>query len=148
MSKRRESSNGDEHLRDPEVTDVQKSIELGFDTAKQLTTLSAGSSVLIATFLKDIFSDDAGDLAISAFETLLVGTSFICFGLTLLMSVAAMWLFAVMRRMRAEYTSARLHSSRFTLSCLPWSSLLVSALSHMPSGQIFSPRKHQEGARK
>jgi len=83
--------------------DVQKSIELGFDTAKQLTTLSAGSSVLLATFLKDIFSNAEGNLAINAFETSLIGISFFCLGFTLLLSISAMWGFAIMRRMRAGF---------------------------------------------
>ena len=48
---------------------------------------------IIATFLKDIFSDDDGNLAIDAFETGLIGISFVCFGLTLLTSVIAMWFF-------------------------------------------------------
>jgi hypothetical protein len=35
--------------------DVRESFKLGFEAVKHLTTLSAGSLVLIATFLKDIF---------------------------------------------------------------------------------------------
>jgi hypothetical protein len=70
-------------------------------------SLSAGSSVLVATFLKDIFSDDKGNLAISAFETTLIGTSFVCFGATLLASVLAMWLFGVMRRMLGPFKRQR-----------------------------------------
>ena len=87
--------------------DTRKSIELGFDTVKQLTTLSAGSSVLVATFPKDIFSDDEGNLAIDAFETTLIGASFVCFGATLLASVLAMWLFGVMRRMLGPFERQR-----------------------------------------
>jgi thioredoxin-dependent peroxiredoxin len=40
---------------DPAADGAATSITLGFEAVKQLTTLAAGSTVLIATFLKDIF---------------------------------------------------------------------------------------------
>ncbi len=45
-----------------------KSLKQGFQLAKQLTTLNAGSIVLIATFLKDIFPNENGVLGIGSLE--------------------------------------------------------------------------------
>ena len=36
--------------RDPDEEDIQESIKPGFEAVKHLTTLSAGSTVLIGTF--------------------------------------------------------------------------------------------------
>jgi hypothetical protein len=45
-----------------------KSLKQGFELAKHLTTLNAGSIVLIATFLKDIFPNENGVLGIGSLE--------------------------------------------------------------------------------
>jgi hypothetical protein len=41
--------------------DVQDSFKLGFDGVKHLATLNAGSFVILATFLNDIFPKRAVD---------------------------------------------------------------------------------------
>ena len=45
-----------------------KSLEQGFQLATHLTTLNAGSIVLIAIFLKDIFPNKNGVLDIGSLE--------------------------------------------------------------------------------
>jgi hypothetical protein len=63
---------------------------LAFETAKQLTTLNAGSIVLIGAFLKDIFPSENGTLAVSAGMKLLIALSFLSFGASLVGSTFAM----------------------------------------------------------
>ena len=61
--------------------------QLHLDLYKHLTTLSAGSLVLIATFLKDIFPKHDGLLDVGFGLKLLIGASFVSLGLSLLSSV-------------------------------------------------------------
>ena len=65
----------------------------GFEVVKQLTTLSAGSIVLIGTFIKDIFPRDAhtGALAVDSISKGLIISSFILFGLSLVASSVSMY---------------------------------------------------------
>jgi hypothetical protein len=65
-------------------------IKLSFDNLKQLTTLNAGSVVLIGTFLKDIFPSAKGTLDVSPGIKLLIAASFICFGVSLALSAYLM----------------------------------------------------------
>src|SRR5215203_5259556 len=58
------------------------------DQFKHLTTLSAGSIVLIATFLKDIFPrSDNGDLTMNLGLKLFIAASFVLLGISLISSV-------------------------------------------------------------
>jgi uncharacterized ion transporter superfamily protein YfcC len=66
-----------------EVPYFTESLKLAFDTSKQLTTLNAGSIVIIGTFLTDIFPSKSGALALGPGIKLLIAASFICFGLVL-----------------------------------------------------------------
>ena len=70
-------------------------LSLPFETAKHLTTLTAGSIVLIGTFLKDIFPRDpqTDTLSLSDFSTMLVGAAFILFAFSLLTASYFMILF-------------------------------------------------------
>jgi hypothetical protein len=61
--------------------------QLLMDMFKHLTTLSAGSLVLIATFLKDIFPRDNGLLDVCFGLKLLIGASFAFLGISLISSV-------------------------------------------------------------
>jgi hypothetical protein len=83
------------------------SIQLAFDTTKQLTTLNAGSIVLIGTFLKDIFPSKNGVLDVGPETRLLIAVSFISFGVSLILATYAMYLYyRLLRRiMLGEYTS-------------------------------------------
>ena len=64
--------------------------KLSHDTQKHLTTLTAGSIVLISTFLKDIFPKGKnGILLIGMPIIVLIAVSFFCFGCSLL---GATWL--------------------------------------------------------
>ena len=72
----------------PDVTEV---ITLGFEWMKQLTTLSAGSIVVIGTFLSNIFpTDKQGTLTIPLGIKLLIGAAFVGFGVSLIVSAIAM----------------------------------------------------------
>jgi hypothetical protein len=72
----------------PDVTEV---ITLGFEWMKQLTTLSAGSIVVIGTFLSNIFpTDKQGALTVPWYTDLLIGAAFVSFGVSLIVSARAM----------------------------------------------------------
>ena len=76
---------------DVQSQNFRESAKLSFEARKHLTTLSAGSVVLIATFLKDIFPKGAdGVLLIGPGLKLLIAGSFIFFGLTILTSTYGM----------------------------------------------------------
>jgi hypothetical protein len=79
----------------PNEENDENALSLPFETAKHLTTLTAGSIVLIGTFLKDIFPRDpeTDTLALSAFSTKLVGAAFLLFGISLLTASYFMILF-------------------------------------------------------
>jgi hypothetical protein len=71
--------------------DVAEVIKLGFEWMKQLTTLSAGSIVVIGTFLSNIFpTDKQGTLTMPLGIKLLIGAAFVCFGVSLIVSAKAM----------------------------------------------------------
>jgi hypothetical protein len=71
--------------------DVAEVIKLGFEWMKQLTTLSAGSIVVIGTFLSNIFpTDNQGTLTIPLCIKLLIGLAFVGFGVSLIVSAKAM----------------------------------------------------------
>src|SRR3712207_1141808 len=72
---------------------IRDSIKSAFETVKQVTTLSAGSTVLLATFLKDIFAGAGGvetlaDLTVRV--KVMVVTAFLLFGLTLVFAMTSL----------------------------------------------------------
>ena|SRR5215217_3544465 len=67
-----------------------ESIKMAFEASKQLTTLNAGAIVIIGTFLKDIFPSKHGTLTVGPFLKGLIASSFICFGVSLLLASIAM----------------------------------------------------------
>ena len=79
-----------EEIRDEDIQYVTEEVKLSFDNLKQLTTLNAGSIVLIGTFLNDIFPSTKGILDVSPIIKLLITASFICFGLSLALSAYLM----------------------------------------------------------
>jgi hypothetical protein len=82
--------------------DVRESYKLGFESVKQVTTLTAGSFLLSATFLNTIFPQNAvADL--ESDEKILIGGAFLCFALSLVFSTFSMWRIAAMVRSRREY---------------------------------------------
>jgi uncharacterized membrane protein YfcA len=71
--------------------DIAEVIKLGFEWMKQLTALSAGSIVVIGTFLSNIFpTDKQGTLTIPLGIKLLIGAAFVGFGVSLIVSAIAM----------------------------------------------------------
>jgi hypothetical protein len=79
---------GEPRVRD--IPDLDESLKVAFETIKQLTTLNAGSIVVIGTFLKDIFPSKNGSLDVGAGMKLLITLAFISFGLSLIVSSYAM----------------------------------------------------------
>jgi hypothetical protein len=78
----------DEH----KLPDLTESIKLGFETTKQLTTLNAGSIVVIGTFLSDIFpTDKQGALTVPLYIKLFIGAAFVGFGASLILAIMAMF---------------------------------------------------------
>jgi hypothetical protein len=73
-------------LTEPE----KEGLRLYFESAKHLTTLNAGSIVLIATFLKDIFPSEGGSLTVGPWMKFLIGAAIVSFGISLLISVIDM----------------------------------------------------------
>jgi hypothetical protein len=78
-----------------ESKDYTESIKLGFESVKQQTTLSAGSIVIIGTFLKDIFSIDNGTLNVGEGPLgnlifWLIVLAFVAFGVSLVSSSIAL----------------------------------------------------------
>jgi hypothetical protein len=82
--------------------DVREGLKLAFEAVKHLTTLNAGSFVLLATFLKDIFH---GELARG--DKILVGSAFLCFAASLVFSAFSMWRLATLMRSRREYETKK-----------------------------------------
>jgi hypothetical protein len=74
----------------PDIPDLEESLKVAFETIKQLTTLNAGSIVVIGTFLKDIFPSKNGSLDVGAGMKLLIALAFVFFGLSLIFSTYAM----------------------------------------------------------
>jgi hypothetical protein len=71
--------------------DVAEVIKLGFEWMKQITTLSAGSIVIIGTFLSNIFpTNNQGTLTIPWGIKLLIGVALVGFGVSLIGSAKAM----------------------------------------------------------
>ncbi len=64
--------------------DLREPHRLGFETSKQLTTLNAGSIVVIGTFLSDIFPHKHGTLAVGLPTKLLIAAAFVFFCVSLL----------------------------------------------------------------
>jgi hypothetical protein len=84
--------------------DVRESFKLAFEGVKHLTTLSAGSFVLIATFLKDIFPKGQDNtLALPLGDKVLVSASFLFFALSLVFSAFSLWNLATIVRSRREF---------------------------------------------
>ena len=75
----------------PDLTEVTK---LGFEAMKQLTTLNAGSIVVIGTFLSNIFpTDKQGTLAVPLYIKILIGLAFVGFGVSLFFSALTLNLY-------------------------------------------------------
>jgi hypothetical protein len=97
--------------------DYTESIKLGFEVAKQLTTLNAGSIVVIGTFLSNIFpTDKQGTLTVSLYIKLLIGAAFVGFGASLVASVIVMYLSRVLLVRYIARRSSQPHSGTSS----PW----------------------------
>jgi|SRR5215203_1215502 len=73
------------------MEETEKQLTLLFEWLKQLTTLNAGSIVLIGSFLQGIFPSKDGILTVGLGIKLLIGAAFVFFGFSLMMSVFSMW---------------------------------------------------------
>jgi hypothetical protein len=69
----------------------KESIKLIFDSNKHITTLSAGSTLLLVTFMKDLLPTDAqGNLAVGRLEVFFIVCSLACFGLVICLAAYTM----------------------------------------------------------
>jgi hypothetical protein len=72
--------------------DFTEGVRLGVEAIKQLTTLNAGSIVVIGTFLSNIFpSDKHGTLMVPWYIKLFIGLAFVGFGVSLGLATAIMF---------------------------------------------------------
>ena len=88
-----------------------EALKLVFDGYKQLTTLSAGSIVLIGTFLSDIFpKTESGLLDVGVSSKLLVTLAFIGGGLCLVVSVFCMFStsYSIYRSSHSDYIGSKI----------------------------------------
>lgn len=82
----------------------KESIKLIFDTNKHITTLSAGSSVLLVTFMKDLLpKNEQGGLAVGTVQVYLIVVSLACFGLVICFAAYAMHKCSVWMRNPVAY---------------------------------------------
>jgi hypothetical protein len=98
MKQVEKSEERDEESSIVHADDVRESFKLGFEAVKHLTTLSAGSFVLIATFLDRIFPN-----RLVKDDKVLIALSFLCFAVSLVISVYSLWRLATMVRSRRSY---------------------------------------------
>ncbi len=80
--------------------DIRESFKLAFESVKHLTTLSAGSLALFATFLDRIFPSPG---KLDNEVKVLIGTSFASFILSLVLAAFSMWRIAGLVRSRRAY---------------------------------------------
>ncbi len=78
---------------------LNESIKLTFETVKHVATLAAGSFLVIATFVKDIFPEgESRPFDLTPLLKMLVAATFLCFGLSLICSAWGLWGLAIMPR--------------------------------------------------
>ena len=78
---------GPDEDRTEDVHDVHRDI----DADKHLTTLAAGSIVIIGTFIKDIFPNENGTLTVGLGIKILIAAAFVFFGIALVFAVLGMF---------------------------------------------------------
>jgi hypothetical protein len=83
--------------------DVRESFRLGYESVKQVTTLTAGSFLLSATFLDTIFRSAGSAAHLAPDVKILIGGAFLCFVLSLVFATFSMWRIAALVRSRREY---------------------------------------------
>lgn len=91
-------------------SDITESIKLNFETVKHLTTLTAGSFVLTATFLKDIFPKNPA-LTLK----LPIAATFLCFSLALIFSAWGLWGLSIMPRTYDTINEKKKQQGKFVL---------------------------------
>jgi hypothetical protein len=82
-------------VSDQQPLDRPEASARAFDVYKHITTLSAGSIVLIGTFLKDIFPYESGTLAISGQVKSGITLAFVLFGASLVMGTLFMTMYSL-----------------------------------------------------
>jgi hypothetical protein len=78
----------------PLAADLTESYKVIVEASKHLTTLNAGSVVVIGTFLSNIFPTEQGTLAVGPLIKGLIASSFVCFGVSLILATLIMIFFA------------------------------------------------------
>jgi hypothetical protein len=99
----KENEEGEKKVKTLKADNFNESIKLNFETVKHLATLAAGSFVVIATFLKDIFPKDGTQPTdLTPLLKLLVAATFLCFAISLIFSAWGLWGLAIMPRTGAS----------------------------------------------
>ena len=83
-----------EELRRARAEALREVLIQAIESSKHLTTLNAGSIVVIGTFLQDIFPTKHGTLAVSPFLKFLIASSFVSFGVSLAIATVVMVVFS------------------------------------------------------
>jgi hypothetical protein len=105
------SEGNEEGIVQPDVgPDFTESIKLLAESSKQLTTLNAGSIVVIGTFLQNIFPSKGGTLVPDPLLKVLIALSFMCFGVSLVMASFIMVYFS--RRLTRQIEGTWLEQRR------------------------------------
>jgi hypothetical protein len=101
----------EEGIAQPDVEpDFTESIKLLAESSKHLTTLNAGSIVVIGTFLKDIFPSKGATLVPDPLLKALIALSFVCFGVSLVVASFIMVYFS--RRLTRQIEGTWLEQRR------------------------------------
>jgi DNA-binding transcriptional MocR family regulator len=112
--------------KDNVPTEAREGLKFGFDSVKQLTTLSSGSIVLIGTFSKSILpTSGSGQLILHpSWLKYLLLVSFVLLGASTLLGAYATFLHTRLMRDLGEYGSHKLYQAepqRAVLWRMVWS---------------------------
>jgi len=97
--------------KDNVPTEAREGLKFGFESAKQLTTVSSGSIVLIGTFSKSILpTSESGQLTLTPPELkYLLVVSFVLLGLSTVLSAYATFLHTTLMRDLGDYGLRKLY---------------------------------------
>jgi hypothetical protein len=85
---------------DDRTSDYAEFTQRDIDASKHLTTLAAGSIVVIGTFIKDIFPNENGTIAVGLAIKILIAAAFVLFGIAL--AFVALGMFGLTRSRIAQ----------------------------------------------
>jgi hypothetical protein len=107
----------------------EEGTKLGFETFKQLTTLNAGSIVVIGTFLSDIFPHKNGVIEVGACIKFLITLSLASFGISLVTAILTMGVYASALTGGQDYLDTQKLLVKILVPYLPLGSFVAGLLS-------------------